>query len=361
MTTTYSGKVFWANGFPIPNVTVQLFEPGKNQGLGTELTLQPSLSIADGSFVFQSKDSPLLDNALLAELELLSPQFDGIEISDLSLGNDLRPIVQFTYSLKGNIAQASIPFRKLHRGYRLPHNPPVDFLPSRDGFAFENFFRPFNPPITLPDWLGGSRIPEPYGLCGGMSSAAYDFCLAKASSPKAPDIRQYTSVPKTGTRLHRYLLRRSMDTFGMAGKMVAKVGDWTMLPDQGLAGCQKLTLDELPAILQMLDEGQCMVITLIYEQAADFLEMIKKIWLNHQVLAYGYIKTGPDTFEIRIYDSNYPDHDNVVLKTQHNQVGNSAGQPVDGLVTHEFIPGELDQVVRGFFPMNYQPTIPPGF
>jgi len=360
VTITYSGRVLWANGIPIPDVQVRLFKPLKDQSLGIELTLQPGLTNADGTFTLQSKDSILLDSSLLAEFDLLSQNFDEIDTRGFDLGDNLRPIIQFSYFLKGHNIQTQAPFRRLHRGYRLPYNPPVNFMPSRDGFDFENSFKPFDPPITLPDWLGENRISGSYGLCGGMSSAAYDFCLARVTNPKAPDIRHYTTIPKTGTRLHRYLLRRSLDTFGTAGLLIRRVGDWTLRLDQGLGGVQNLTLIELPAIQQNFQDGQCVVLTLIYERAANFEEMIKKIWLNHQVLAYGYSEIGLDTFQIPIYDSNYPNRNNARLHIQRVQVGISGGQPVFGLVSREIIPGELDKEVRGFFSMNYQSANPPG-
>ena len=260
----------------------------------------------------------------------------------------------------GRAFQTQAPLRRLHRGYYLPYNCPVDFLPSRDGFDFVNYFKPFDPLISLPAWLDVSRIPGSYGLCGGMSSAAYDFRLAHTVNPKAPDIRQYHDVPKTATSLHRYLIRRSLDTFGVAGRLVGRVGDWTLLPDQGSGGVQNLSLVEFPNIFQNLQNGQCVVLTLIYERAANFSEMMQKIWLNHQVLAYGYTATGPDTFKIHIYDSNYKNRDDASLQIQQAQVGSSSGQPIYGLISREIIPGQLNKEVRGFFPMNYQPSAPPG-
>ena len=360
MTITYSGQVFWANGVPIPNVEVRLFEPGNGQSVGAELTLQPGVSIEDGAFTLQIKDSPLIDSTVLTQLEPLSTLFDRIQTGGLSLGNDPRPLIQFTYPLKGRTVQILVPFRKLHRAYQLPHNPPVDFLPSRDGFNFLNFFKPFNVPLTLPGWLNVNRIPGSYGLCGGMSSAAYDFRLARARNPSAPNIRKYSQVPNTGTLLHRYLLRRSLDTFGTLGIKIAQVGEWTLLPDSGLAGIQKLTLDGLSAIRQKLEDGQCVVISLIYEHASDIKEVVSKIWLNHQVLAYEFVQKSPDIFELKIYDSNHPNRDDVVVNTQQVQVGSSNGQPVFGLVSRELIPGDPDKEVHGFFPMDYQPTYPQG-
>jgi hypothetical protein len=360
MITTYSGQISWANGVPVPGVEVKLFEPENSQGVGNELTQQPGVSLADGTFTLQIKDSPLIDSTLITELKPLSSLFDRIQTGDLSLGSDPRPLIQFTYPLKGHAVQILVPFRKLHRAYQLPQNPPVDFLPSRDGFNFLNFFKPFNAPITLPAWADVNRIPGSYGLCGGMSSAAYDFRLARANNPNAPDIRKYSVVPNTGTLLHRYLLRRSIDTFGTVGIKIAQVGEWTLLPDSGLAGIQKLTLDGLSAIRQKLEDGQCVVLSLIYEQASDIKEVVSKIWLNHQVLAYEFVQKSPDSFEIKIYDSNHPNRDDVVVDTQQVQVGSSNSQSAFGLVSREVIPGDSDKVVRGFFTMDYYPIYPQG-
>jgi hypothetical protein len=61
-----------------------------------------------------------------------------------------------------------------------------------------------------------------------------------------------------------------------------------------------------------------------------------------------------------IYDSNFKNHDDASLQIQQVQVGSSSGLSVYGLVSREIIPGQLDKEVRGFFPMNYQTSIPPG-
>jgi hypothetical protein len=360
MAITYSGRILWANGAPVPNVQVRLFRPLKDQSLGAELTLAPGLSNADGTFTIQSRDSRFLDSSLLSSFDLLSSQFDEINSHGFDLGDDPRPIFQFTFSINGRSVQTQAPLRRLHRGYYLPYNCPVDFLPSRDGFDFVNSFKPFDPLISLPAWLDVSRIPGSYGLCGGMSSAAYDFCLAHTVNTNSPDIRQFHDVPKTGTSLHRYLIRRSLDTFGVAGRLIGRVGDWTLLPDQGSGGVQNLSLVEFSNIFHNLQNGQCGVLTLIYERAANFSEMMQKIWLNHQVLAYGYTATGPDSFKIHIYDSNFKNRDDASLQIHQVQVGSSNGQPIYGLVSREVIPGQLDKEVRGFFSMNYQPSAPPG-
>jgi hypothetical protein len=360
MTNTYQGQVSWANGAPAENIEVRVFRELKDGSLGMELTLAASSSDAGGNFTVEMRDSTLLHGLLLENFDLLSSEFTDINPLGFDLGGDPRPAVLFTYNLLGEITQTQLPFRKIHRGYRLPYQPPVDFLPSRDGFDFINAFKPFDPMISLPPWLGIKPIPGCYGLCGGMSAGAYDFRLAKLCQPGAPDIRQYDSVPKTGTRLHRYLIRRSLDTFGSAGRYAGRVGDWTLLPDHGLGGVQNLSFNEFPGILLNLRYGQCLVLALIYEHANDFGEMLQKIWRNHQVLAYGWKETGPNTYEIPIYDSNYKNRDDIVLKIEQVHVGETIDGPILGMQTREVIPGKPTKIVRGFFQMNYQASLPPG-
>ena len=359
MTTAYSGKIFWANNTPIQGAEVRLFEPFKQGKPGPELTLHLGISAADGSFGLSLRESDFLDLDLLSELDPLSARFERVNAPGSHASDPNRPALQVTYKVNGKVVHTYLPFRKLHRGYCLPYNPPVDFIPSRDGFGFVNSFKPFDPPVSFPDWLGLRRIEGVYGLCGGMSSGAYDFRLARQANLKAPNIRKYLAIPKTGTSLHRYLVRRALDTFGAAGNMLAKVGEWTLLPDLGPAGVQKLTMDELPGILQKLDYGQCVVTTLIYVSAPDLKALPAQLANNHQVLAYGYRQPAPDTYEIQIYDSNFPNRDGIVLQAKRVQVGVQSGQPVFGITTREIVPGEMDKNVRGIFEMNYHPALPP--
>lgn len=360
MTIDYKGHISWANGIPISQVEVRLFEPSDERTqLGDELTLQPGYSQSDGSFRIQARDSELLDNSVLEEFEDLVPFFNGVDSSGSSLGSDQRLIFQFTYLLNGQNLHSTEFFRKLHRWYHLPNNPPVDFKPSTDGFVFKNQFKAFKTTITLPAWLGAKKIPGNYGLCGGMSSAAYDYRLARINNSNPPNIRRYTNVPNNWTKLHRYLIRRSLDTFGDFGINLDKVGDWTLLPNLSSAGTQKLTLDELPDIQQRLENRQCVVLTLIYEHASNRLELISKIWHNHQVLAYKFVEVNQDEFRISIYDSNYPDEDDAVLEVKRKPVGVDYGNPIFGLETYQIVPGEPNKKVRGFFSMHYQAVSPP--
>jgi hypothetical protein len=360
MTITYTGQVTWANNAPAADVEVRVFRELKDGSLGMELTLQANFSDSEGNFTIEMRDSKLLDGLFLANFDLLSFEFSDINPLGFDIGGDPRPAILFNYTINGQSIKTQLPFRKIHRRYQLPYQAPVDFFPSRDGFDFTNSFKPFNPMISLPSWLGIKPIPGSYGLCGGMSAAAYDFRLAKLSHAKPPDIRQYHDVPKTATSLHRYLIRRSLDTFGLGGAYANRVGDWTLLPDHGLGGVQNLSYVEFPEIVHGLQFGQCLVLALIYERADDFRDVIKKIWRNHQVLAYGYNQTGLNTFEIHIYDCNYKNRNDIILDVEQVPVGESVEGTIYGLKTCEVIPGKPDKTVRGFFRMNYQACLPPG-
>ncbi|MGB5987492.1 MAG: hypothetical protein WBG37_19460, partial [Desulfobacterales bacterium] len=355
MTSTYSGRIQWANEIAVPDVEVRLFRQLTDGSLGMEMTEAPGLSDADGDFTLSMRDSRLIDEELLAEYDLLSSEFEVLDPGGFDLGDELRPIIQFTLEIKGQQVLFEAPFRRIHRGYHLPYNPPVEFQPSRDGFDFPNAFKFFQSSISLPFGLAEKLIPEPYGVCGGMSAAAYDYRLACLCDPTPPDIRQYHTPPKTGTRLQRYLLRRSLDTFGSLGCNVRRVGDWTLLPDEGPCGVCYLSLQELPSVLLRLQRGQCAVLALIYERAESFAEMLQKIWLNHQVLAYGYQQLGPGQYEIAIYDPNHKNQDQVKLGIEQVQVGSDSNGPVFGLQIIEEIPNRADKAVRGIFPMTYQP------
>ena len=164
MTHTYSGRIQWANELPVPNAEVRLFRQLTDHSLGMELTELPGLSDQEGHFSISIRDSVLIDETLLADYDLLSSEFEILDPGPFDLGNQLRPIIQFPLEIKAQTVLFEAPFRRIHRGYHLPYNPPVDFQPSRDGFDFINSFKMFQSPISLPFGLAEKLIPDCYGL-----------------------------------------------------------------------------------------------------------------------------------------------------------------------------------------------------
>lgn len=362
MALTFNGSVSLANGATLDSsvaeLQVRVFDYDPGPGNDDELTIEAGIADLSGKFSVKIYPSRYLDlkdaqNSSSADLQFNEANWTPDPMFDLP-----QPYLQFDYKFLGHARRFRAPLRPFQRNYRLPHFPAVEFFPSQHGFHFINSFPPFDPPFTLPEWLKKVKIGPNYGLCGGMSSAAYDFLLSGRPVPED------TTPPKTGTRLHRYLLKRSMDTFGLAGEHLAKVGRWSLRPDEGLYGTQRMTMDELPAVLQQLDDRQMVVIAQVRQAAKDYAELAKKIWDNHQVLAVGYSQPNANEYYIQIYDPNYRNRDDVRLHLQRYQVGvatNSRGeiQPIYAVRSEQIGPANITTQVRGFFPMSYTAAAPP--
>jgi hypothetical protein len=233
----------------------------------------------------------------------------------------------------------------------MPNGDP--FLPSTGGFKFENLFPGYPLPFNLP---GLPPVSATYGLCGGMSAAAYDFLLAQRPIP------QTTQVPAQGSPLQRYLFERQSRSLGPLGDQVLRFVEWMALPDGTRFGTQKRTYDEFRAIRVRIDRGECVPIGLVYVSARDTL----RVWENHQVLAYGYEEVGPTTTHLAIYDCNAPLDDSAVVVAEQVDLGSSLildplprWVPAMGLRCAEHLAGVPPRDVRGFFAMPYEAVIPP--
>jgi hypothetical protein len=160
--------------------------------------------------------------------------------------------------------------------------------------------------------------------------------------------------------LQQYLYRRQVDTFGALGEYIAKFAQWMVLPDDTILGTQKRTYDEFEEIRAKLDDGNAVVLGLVYVSGSDSL----KIWNNHQVLAYGYSEASATTIDINIYDPNYPQRDDVAIRVERVPVGTTfvPGVPprkrtVLGFKCRQRVP-EGNKDLRGFFAMPYVPVTP---
>jgi hypothetical protein len=362
MAIKLSGRVTLANGVSLGSSVTDLqarvfdYDPGpKNDD---ELTVEPGSTDDSGRFSLKINPSRFMDLKAVGRASGLDLQFDEANWTPDPMFDLPQPYLQFDYKFLGTARRIRLPIRPFQRSYQLPHYPPLEFLPSLNGFNFINSFPPFDPPFTLPAWLKKVKIGENYGLCGGMSSAAYDFLLAGRLLP------ELETPPKTGTRLHRFLLKRSIDTFGYAGEHLAKVGRWSLRPDEGLYGTQRMTMDELPGLLQRLDDHQPVVIAQVRESAKDYSDLAKKIWNNHQVLALSYKQPAENEYYIQLYDPNYRRRDDVRLHLERYQVGvatqsNGVIRPIYAVRCEQVGPANLTTRVRGFFPMNYIAALPP--
>jgi hypothetical protein len=239
--------------------------------------------------------------------------------------------------------------------------PVGPFLPSRHGFRFGNLF---STTIPLPGPLP-SISPE-FGLCGGMASAALDYFLSCISIPST------TAVPASGSTLFKYLLSRQLDSLGPRFGMVRKFLEWTNRPDTTTSvarssvpaavlttivgawwtnfvtvdGLQELTVPEFRATVASLSAGRSLVLGLVYVGPAAV-----SIWKNHQVLAYGAASVSSTVTDIRVYDPNERQDDNVRIRCEL----------LSGATRVHCVQVSSSETttVRGFFRMPYTRKTPP--
>lgn len=359
MAENFSGKVLFANGSPAQSVLVRVFdkdEPGKGDD---DLTVEPGRSDSKGNFTVCFEPSLYLDYNTISTQEPSNPSWNWTlttrtrripDITDIYL-----PYLEFRYTFNGRRCVHTAFMVPFQTEFRLPEIPAFDFKPSVHGFQFLNNFSGYPLPISVPNLPNLSTVESGYGFCGGMSSAAYDFLAAGRSIPLR------TTAPAQSSRLHQYLYRRQVDTFGAFGEYIAKFAQWMVLPDDTILGTQKRTYDEFEEIRAKLDDGNPIVLGLVYVSGAETIE----IWNNHQVLAYGYSEVSDSTIDVNIYDPNYPGRDDVTIRLERVPVGTTfvPGVPprkrtVLGFRCTQRI-SSRDTKVRGFFAMPYVPVMPP--
>ena len=145
------------------------------------------------------------------------------------------------------------------------------------------------------------------------------------------------------------------------GEMILRFARWMLLPDGGMNGTYRLTLAEWGKIRAGLDANRLIPLGLLVKKAANIQEISRYVWHNHQVLAYGYRENEDGSVDIRVYDPNCPEKDDVTIHAERVQVGEQDGGPVYGLSCHE-----RDCIVKrhglhGFFAIPYEPVDPPEF
>ena len=361
MQLKYSGSVHFANGDPVSGVSIRIFDKDAHGKVDDDLTITPGLSDVHGAFTLTFEPLRYLDYDTLS---IFIPQHKSRKEKNVENGTrfpDLDdiylPYLQFNYTFNGlnNTHTASMGIFQTR--YYLPENPPVAFLPSTHGFRFVNHFSGYFLPFSTPAFMSSRKVNSIYGLCGGMCAATYDLALAGKLIPAITDI------PRPGTRLHRYLFQRQMDSLGGLGQEVIKVAQWTSLPDDTAVGTQRRTANEWVGIRQKLDQKNLVILTMIYVHASSVRELARNIFNNHQVLAYAYQMNAAGEITINIYDPNLPGCDDVVIQAEPVNIGEqpnlSSPQPLMGLKCIQLVEGEPYRPVRGFFITPYTPVRPP--
>jgi hypothetical protein len=238
----------------------------------------------------------------------------------------------------------------------------MQFQPSKHGFKFKNGWDGWPLPVEL------KSIPPPtktFGLCGGMSAAAWDYFAAKLPIPK------FESPPKKGSALFNFLYLRQIHTFGTPPRYIGKFIEWMGRPLNqapfrgGMDGIRKLTRMQYPHIQRELSEKGFAVIGLVRIKATQSRE----VWKNHQVLVYSATemldprepsKIGRKII-LEVYDPNYPERDNITIECEVIVVGRTLvrGTTIHGFRCVQRVPGSEAKTVRGFFLMKHRRVRPP--
>jgi hypothetical protein len=360
MNIKIKGSVHYANGDPISGVSVRIFDRDTAGKQDDDLTLTPGISDANGRFTVLYEPMRYLD---YHAIHFPGGADDGNPDDDHNTGTllpDLRdiflPYLLFNYTLNGIEHSYSVSLGLFQTSFSLPLNPPVNFLPSRDGFKFANSFSGYFLPYSVTDFLS-PKIPPTYGLCGGMCACAYDFLLSGRVLPQAD------TPPHQGTRLQRYMYHRQMDSLGGLGQQAVKVARWTSLPDDTLLGTYRRTYDEFTLVRQMLDDGNLVILALIYARATSLKQLSRLIFKNHQVLAYAYQQDASGVITLQLYDPNLPGRDDVTIQSEPVTLVDDSPSPSPetalGLRSVQVVGGDAYKDVRGFFEMPYTPVKPP--
>ena len=223
------------------------------------------------------------------------------------------------------------------------------FLPSSNGFGFVNSW-PSQPAVEVQTPLGTLSLGNAAGgLCGGMVFAALDYWHAELPPP--------VERPDEGTPLYRFIVRRLIDSWHVPAGVMQYV-QWMNLPDgdsgftafgrkvvveRGLAW--RTIRQQWPQIRADLDRGIPAALGLVTVASHD----VRKIGLNHQVLASGYSLDG-STVTVDVYDPNRGAVEGVTMSfdTTHPTQATTFDHDLG-----------ISEPVRGFFRTAYEPASPP--
>jgi hypothetical protein len=344
-----SGRVTFLNGVAASGVEVRVFDRDSPGKADDDLTITPGFSDDRGYFQVVYDPGRYMDFARLPFIGLGGSSKRRLSLPDLL--DIYSPYLQFRYMLDGQERTYTDALELFEDRFQLPESVSNQFRPSQHGFQFNNAFSGYMLPFSVP-FLSDGKVSGVYGLCGGMSAAAADFLLYGRKIPPL------TEAPRRGTKFHRYLFRRAIDSFAL-GESILRFARWMLLPEDGINGTWRLTLTEWEKLRVELDQQRLVPLGQLRAKAANLQEISRRVWDNHQVLAYGYTAHPGGSFDIHIYDPNCRCDDNVFIHLERVQAGEEDGEPVYGLTCYESDCWEKHRPLYGLFVMPYEPVEPP--
>lgn len=233
-----------------------------------------------------------------------------------------------------------------------------NFLPSKDGFKFNNDYWDKNkiklPVVTLdfPKPIGKVDLTNStQGLCGGMVYTVIDYFQAGQTLPA----RTVAPVNENDA-LYKYLRNRHLTSFDVTGTGPNYIN--YMRPDypdtddstSGIALRQKgrsfiIAKEEWPKIKTDIDANRLSPIGLVQSKSFNPADLGK----HHQVLVYGYNLNG-EQVTLYYYDPNHPGIDQMELRFSISTLS-------DPIKVNRFIKGVHSPMpINTFFRTNYKPA-----
>jgi hypothetical protein len=211
----------------------------------------------------------------------------------------------------------------------MPANAVPGFLPTLHGLHFANRWPP-GPTVRLgafdPRRVGVGDASS--GLCGGMAFTVRD--LWEHGVPPPLD----TEPPANGSPRFTSIVRRQVQSL-----------DWLRLPLRFWINAFRPDLAEhvrdveWPRIRAEIDAGRLAQVGLVRATGLS----PRTLTQNHQVLAYAYDATDTDV-TLRIYDPNWPDRDDVVLRMslrgERPAFEQTTGEPLHGFFLAPYAPAD---------------------
>jgi hypothetical protein len=194
------------------------------------------------------------------------------------------------------------------------------FLPSTNGLHFPNRFPP-GPTVRLgpldPRWIGIGDASA--GLCGGM--AWYVRERFEAGLPVPPD----GAPPANGSPLFAALVRRQVRSLAW---LRTPLDFWWIGAFGAERTARRARETEWPRIHATIDRSRLAMVGLVRHQGLNPMNLTT----SHQVLGYGYEVAG-ETVTLRIYDSNWPDRDDVLVTIDPRGLRQSTGERLFGVLS----------------------------
>lgn len=170
-----------------------------------------------------------------------------------------------------------------------------DFLPSKNGFKFSNYFSV--------DYHSAPFINDADGMCGGMVYAVIDYYKASLSPPDD------TQPP---TRIHNnplleYIRQRQKDSV-LQLRTLNYLLAFRLTPEKE----KEMALNTYEIIKTQINQNEPIALGLI--RSHEF----KQVKKNHQVSVYGYQEDAEGNVILKVYDPKESTNDNVTMSFNKN-------------------------------------------